>query len=103
MKPTDASQQVSIIALIRGPARSWVTFQHGNVRYLNAGTFHKGVRMLPENWVLLLVGVKPKKPNQDKKRGRRKDLLLLAASKKNTRDLSQSSVPLNSKMEKILS
>ena len=68
LKPTDASQQVSIIALIRGPARSWVTFQHGNVRYLNAGTFHKGVRMLPENWVLLLVGVKPRKPNQAKER-----------------------------------
>ena len=33
--------------------------------------------------------------------GRR--IYLLAAGKKNTRDLSQSSVPLNSKMEKILS
>ena len=43
--------------------------------------------LLPENWVHLLVGLKPvgvPKP----KNGRRKDLLLAAG--KNTRDFSQS-------------
>lgn len=70
------------------------------MRYLNEGTFHKGVRMLPENWVLLLVGVKPKNPTKPK-RGRKKDLLLLVASKNNTRDLSQSSASLNNKMGKF--
>ena len=79
LKPTDVSQEGSIIVSIRGPVRSWVTFQHGNVRYLNEGTFHKGVRVLPGNWVLLAVGAKPKNPTKPK-RGGRKDLLLLAAS-----------------------
>ena len=57
--------------------------------------------VLPENWVLLLVGVEPKDTTKPKI-WRRKDLLL-AASKENTGDLSQSSVPLNSKTGKVLS
>ena len=79
LKPTDVSQEGSIIVLIRGPVRSWVTFQHGNVRYLNEGTFHKGVRMLPGNWVLLAVGAKPKKPSQAKERG--KEGFIISCSK----------------------
>ena len=48
--------------------------------------------MVPQNWVHLFVGVEPKDATKPKN-GRRKDLLL-AASKENTRDLSQSSVSL---------
>ena len=47
----------------------------------------------------LLVGVKPTDTTKPKIR-RRKDLLL-AASKENTGDLSQSSVSLNSKIGKV--
>ena len=50
--------------------------------------------MLPENWVCLLVSVKPidtRKP----KLGRRKDSLLVK-SKENIRELPQSSFSLNS-------
>ena len=46
--------------------------------------------VLPENCVHLLVGIEPKETIKPKM-GRRKDLFL-AASKANTRDLSQSSV-----------
>ena len=55
--------------------------------------------MLPENWVRLLVGVEPKDTTKAES-GRRKDLLL-AASKENTRDLSQSSVSPNSKVGEV--
>ena len=51
--------------------------------------------VFPENQVCLLVGVKPKDTTKPKI-WRRKDLLLLAASK-NTGGLSQSSVSPNSK------
>ena len=54
-----------------------------------------------ENWVHLLVGIKPKHVTKPKI-GRRKDLLL-AASKENTGDLSQSSVFPNIKTGKVLS
>ena len=57
--------------------------------------------VLPENWVHLLVGVEPKDTNKPKI-GRRK-YLLLAASKENTGDLSQSSVSSNSKAGEVLS
>ena len=55
--------------------------------------------MLLENWVRLLVGVKPKGTTKPKS-GRKKDLLL-AASKENTEDLAQSSVFPNSKSGKF--
>ena len=58
--------------------------------------------MLPENWVHLLVGVEPKDTTKPKI-GRRKDLLLLVASKENTGELSQSSVFPNSKIGEVLS
>ena len=57
--------------------------------------------MLPRNWVCLLVSVEPKDTTEPKM-GRRKDLLL-AASKENTRYLSQSSVSPNSKIGEVLS
>ena len=57
--------------------------------------------MLPENWVHLSVGVKPKDTNEPEVR-RRKSLLLVA-SKVNTRNLSQSSISLNSKIGEVLS
>ena len=57
--------------------------------------------LLPENWVCLLVNVTPKDTAKPKV-GRRK-ALLLAASKENTRDLSQSSVSSNSKIGEVLS
>ena len=47
--------------------------------------------LLPENWVCLLVGDEPIETTRPQLR-RRKDLLLLEASKENTGDLSQSSV-----------
>ena len=51
----------------------------------------------PKNWVRLLEGVvKPK--DATKPKGRRRKDLLLAASKGNAGDLSQSSVSLNSKI-----
>lgn len=54
------------------------------------------VVLLPQTWIRLLVGVRPKDTAKSKM-GRRKDLLLLAASKENMRALSQSSVSLNHK------
>ena len=45
--------------------------------------------LLPGNWVHLFVGVEPIDITNRKIR-RRKDLLLLAANKENTGDLSQS-------------
>ena len=59
-------------------------------------------RVLPKNWIYLLVGVKPKDTTKPEIR-RRKNLLLFAASKENTRDLSQSSVFLNSRVGEVLS
>ena len=59
------------------------------------------VKLLPKNWVLLLVGVEPKDVTKSKSR-RRKDLFL-AASRENTRDLSQSSASPNSKTGEISS
>lgn len=47
--------------------------------------------MLPKSWVNLLVGVKPTDITKPEMR-RRKDLVLFAAIKENTKDLSQSSV-----------
>ena len=58
-------------------------------------------KILPENWVHLLVGVEPKATTKPKME-RRKDLLL-ATSKENTGDLSPSSVSPNSKIGKVLS
>ena len=57
--------------------------------------------LLLENWVGLWVGVQPTNTTKPKIR-RRKDLLLLAASKENTWDLSQSSVSQNSKSGEVL-
>lgn len=54
--------------------------------------------MLSENWVCLKVDDTTRPKN-----GRRKDLLLLAASKKNTRDPSQSSAPHTPKIGEVLS
>ena len=59
------------------------------------------VPTLLENWVRLLVGVEPIDTPKPKIR-RRKDLLL-AASKENTGDLSQSSVSPDSKTGEVLS
>ena len=53
------------------------------------------------NCVCLLVGDEPKETTKVKMR-RRKDLFL-AASKENTRDLSQSSISLNCTMGQVLS
>lgn len=61
------------------------------------------VPSLPLSCVTLKpVGVQPKDTTKPKT-GRRKDLLLFAASKENFRALSQSSVSLNSKVGEILS
>ena len=57
--------------------------------------------VLPENWVCLLRGDEPKDTVKPKIR-RRKDLLLVAGEE-NTRNLSQSSVSLNSKIGEVLS
>ena len=57
--------------------------------------------VLLENWIFLLVDVKLKDTTKPKSR-RRKDLFL-AASKENTRDLSQSSISLNCTMGQVLS
>ena len=59
-------------------------------------------RLLPKNQVHLLVGVKPKDTTKPKIRTR-KNLLFFAASKENTRDLSQSSVFLNGRAGEDLS
>ena len=55
-----------------------------------------------KNWVHLLMGIKPKDTTKPKIR-RRKDLLLSVANMENIRDLSQSSVSLNSKIGEVLS
>lgn len=57
--------------------------------------------MLPENWVNLSVDVKPK--DTDEPEIRRRKGLLLVASKVNTRNLSQSSISLNSMIGEVLS
>ena len=56
--------------------------------------------MLPENWVGFLVCVEPKDTTKPKIR---RKALLLAASKENTRDLSQSNVSSNRKIGEVLS
>lgn len=58
--------------------------------------------VLPENWVHLLVGIKPLDTTKVKNR-ERKDLLLLAASKWDPGDLSQSNVSPNGKVGEFLS
>ena len=55
-----------------------------------------------KNWVHLLMSVKPKDTTKPKIR-RRKDLLLSVANMETIRDLSQSSVSLNSKIGEVLS
>ena len=57
--------------------------------------------MLPEDCIRLLVGVEPKDKTKPKI-GRREDLLL-AASKVNNGDLSQSNVSPKSKIGEVLS
>ena len=59
------------------------------------------LRYYLKNWVCLLVAVKPK-DTAKAEIGRRKDLLL-AVSKENTGDLSQSSVSLSSTTGEVLS
>lgn len=54
------------------------------------------LEMLPENWVCLFLGVEPIDTIKPKK-GKRRDLLLLAANKKKPGDISQSRASLNSK------
>ena len=61
----------------------------------------RDVSLLPPNWVCLLLCSEPTDTTKPKIR-RRKELLL-AASKENTGDFSQSSVSLNSKMGDVLS
>ena len=58
--------------------------------------------MLAENWVHLLVAVELIDTTKPKV-GRRKNLLLLAASEENTGDLLQSSVCPNSEIREVLS
>ena len=60
-----------------------------------------GIVLLPENRIHLLVGVELKDTTKPKT-GRRKDLLL-AASKENIMDLSQSSVSPDGKTGEVLS
>lgn len=55
----------------------------------------------PDNWICLLVGDKPRDAAKPKSR-RRKDLLL-APSKDNTEDVSQSAVSQNSRIRGVLS
>ena len=56
--------------------------------------------LLPEDWVHLLVGLKPvNKMNLDIRR--REGLYLLAATRKNIRNFSQSSVSSTAKLEKL--
>ena len=57
---------------------------------------------VPENWVHLLMGIKPLDTTKPKNR-RRKDLLLFAASKWNPGDLSQRSVSPNGNVGEFLS
>ena len=57
------------------------------------------LKLLAENWVYLLLGVKPKDTTTIR---RRKDLLL-AAIKENTGDLSQSSVSPRQQTGELLS
>ena len=58
--------------------------------------------LLPENWVHLLVGLKPVNKMKPDIR-RRKGLYLFAVSRKNIRNFSQSSVSLNSRIGEVLS
>ena len=59
------------------------------------------IRLLPQNWVHLLVGVEPKDTTKPKI-GRKKDVLL-ALSKENIEDFSQTSVSPRSKIGEVLS
>ena len=58
------------------------------------------VQLLPQSWFFLLLDVKPIVTNKPKIR-RRKDLLLLAASKENIKNLSQSSISPLAKLGKF--
>ena len=58
------------------------------------------VQLLPPNWFCLLLDVKPIVTNKPKIR-RRKDLLLLAASKENIENISQSSISPLAKLGKF--
>ena len=58
--------------------------------------------MLPKTWVNLLVGVKPIDITKPEMR-RRKDLVLFAASKENTKDPSQSTGCPNTTIGDVLS
>ena len=69
---------------------------------LGGGTVIKMQKLLPKIWVHLLVGEEPEDPTKSRIRGR-KDLLLLAASKENTGDLSQNGISLSSKIGAVLS
>ena len=57
------------------------------------------VTLLPPNWMCVLVSAEPK-DTITPKIGRRENLLL-AASKDNTRDLSQNSVSRNNKIGEV--
>ena len=63
--------------------------------------FSLSFRVLPKNWVCLLVDVEPKDTTKPEIK-RRKDLLL-AANKENTGDPSQSSVSPNCEIGEVLS
>ena len=58
------------------------------------------VQLLPQSWFFLLLDVKPIVTNKPNIR-RRKDLLLLAASKENIKNLSQSSISPLAKLGKF--
>lgn len=59
-------------------------------------------QVLPQNWVCLLVCVKPTDTTRPKT-GRGKDLLLLMASRENARDLSQRCISQSSKIRELFS
>ena len=71
-------------------------------KVLGGGTVIKMQKLLPEIWVHLLVGEEPEDPTKSRIRGRN-DLVLLAASKENTGDLSQNDIFLSSKIGAVLS
>ena len=69
---------------------------------LGGGAVIKMQKSLPDFWDHLLVGDEPEDTTKSRIR-RRKDLLLLAASKENTGDLSQNGISLSSKIGAVLS
>ena len=74
---------------------SWITFLLLRIWDLEY------MKLLLESWVCLFMGAEPKDPTKPEIRSRK--YLLLAASKENTEDLSQSSVSPNSRIGEILS